>query len=88
VADQQVPQRKPLSLITVGWIIWALTFGVLELSALLNKAPGDTLSEILRRLFRLKRQPRPPRLVTILLRSSLALFLIWLFTHLFWEWPW
>lgn len=34
-----------MSLFTIGWIVWALGFAVLEGVALVNKRKGDTLSE-------------------------------------------
>ena len=33
------------------WIIWGLLFVAIELPALFNKKPGDTLSEVVRYIF-------------------------------------
>lgn len=42
---EQVLQDGPL------WVVWGLAFVAIELPALFNKKPGDTLSEVIRFIF-------------------------------------
>lgn len=42
---------------TWAWIAWAAGFAAIEIPAIVNKTPGDTLSEHLRSLFRVRTRP-------------------------------
>lgn len=65
---------------TLAWIAWALFFLAVEGRALVNKTPGDTLSEHVWKWFHV-RDSRPTVVVAIA-RTVLALFLAWLLVHL------
>ena len=71
---------------TSAWLIWIALFIVIEGFALIDKRQGDTLSEHVRKWFRIK-DPRPTKTVWVI-RGSLMAFLLWLITHFFWEFPW
>jgi hypothetical protein len=68
-----------LDVFTVVWVAVFVVGGVTELVALLNRRDGDTLSEHVWRVFRV-RDPRPTPVVLIL-RGLMILVLIWLTGH-------
>jgi hypothetical protein len=63
---------------TAAWLGWLLMFLAIEAGALLNKQPGDTLSEHVWRWFSVKRKGKGWRWR----RAALATFLAWLLLHL------
>lgn len=65
---------------TVGWLAWLGMFVCLELPALANKRPGDTLSEHVWRWFRVYDDRHTA--LTWFLRGALLLFMTWLWLHL------
>jgi hypothetical protein len=67
---------------TVAWLFWILMFFVIELPAIVNRTPGDTLSEHTRRWFATRTKPRAWRIR----RLVLAFFLVWLGLHFFLGW--
>lgn len=69
---------------TLAWIAWGVFFLAVEGRALANKTPGDTLSEHVWRVFKV-RDARPTPVV-IAARTVLALFLLWLAGHLVFGW--
>lgn len=69
---------------TARWLVWIALFFALEIPALLNKQPGQTLSEHVWAWFRVKDSRHT--VITWLLRSVLLLFLIWLLFHLGFAW--
>ncbi len=71
---------------TYGWYLWWVLFVILEGLALFNREDGDTLSEHIRKWFRVK-DPRPTAF-TWVMRSILMVTLLWFITHFFFEWPW
>lgn len=73
---------------TVAWIAWIAAFAVIEGFALVNKKPGDTLSENVWRWFAVKGGSRPIWHWTG--RLILLIAGIWLTGHLafgWWSWP-
>lgn len=63
---------------TILWILWGLSFFIVEGFALKNDMPGDTLSEHLRKWFRVDTRPgRTAWLVTF------GGFAAWFFVHIF-----
>lgn len=66
-----------MSLYVAAWILWILAFLAIELSALFNRRPGDTLSELVWNLFAIRGKP----LGWQLRRLALALGLVWLVAH-------
>jgi hypothetical protein len=71
---------------TFAWCAWWLIFAIIEGVALFNRQEGDTLSEHIRKWFKVK-DPRPTGL-TWFFRAVLMTVLIWFITHFFFEWPW
>lgn len=75
------------------WWLWLFVslvgFAVLELAALTNSRPGDTLSESLRRWFKVEDDGKWARTEKILL-GLLLIFAgvgVWLPGHIFGWWP-
>jgi len=64
---------------TVAWIAWLTAFGALELAALLDKRPEDTLSETVWRWFAVT---DPHAKFGPVRRAALLMFLAWLSAHL------
>lgn len=68
-----------MSRYTTAWIVWLAAFGVVELAAIIDKRPEDTLSENVWRWFAIK-DPNakfgPAR------RAVFLMFLAWLSAHL------
>lgn len=60
------------------WIVWLVQFGAIEGAALIDKHPGDTLSEHVWDVFTIRDKPTG----WIWRRGSLLLFLGWLVAHL------
>ena len=67
---------------TLAWLLWIAMFFVIEVPALIHRAPGDTLSEHVREWFATRTKPRAWRLR----RLVLACFLLWLSVHFFLGW--
>lgn len=63
---------------TTAWILWAAMFATIELPALLNKTPGDTLSEHIWTWFAIRNKPKQWRLR----RAALLTGIAWLTLHL------
>lgn len=68
---------------TYAWIAWGLMFLAIELPAAMNKSPGDTLTEHVRRWFALRDKPRQWRWR----RFALLAFMVGLTTHFLLGWP-
>lgn len=66
---------------TILWIIWAVAFGVIEYSALKNKAEGDTLTEHVRQLIGTKTPGR--NWENWIFRIGLAGGIAWIIPHFF-----
>jgi hypothetical protein len=62
---------------TVVWLLWLGMFAVVEGAALLNKKPGDTLSEHVWDWFGIRGKPKGYQAR----RFVLLVFLAWLTTH-------
>jgi hypothetical protein len=62
---------------TVAWLLWILQFIAIEGQALLNKTPGDTLTEHVHKWFSLETKGFGWRAR----RASLIAFLSWLTLH-------
>lgn len=60
------------------WVFWLAFFLAIEGAAIINKAPGDTLSEHIWKWFRIRDKPR----AWTWRRAVLAGFLVWLLVHL------
>lgn len=58
-----------MSIFTIGWIVWALYFVILEGIALTNKTSGDTLSEHVWAWLR-GRQQQAPRVVLAMVGNT------------------
>lgn len=71
-----------MSLYTWAWLFWIAMFFVVEGPAVLNKTPGDTLTEHVRKWFAVKDKPPGWRLRRIALLS----FLAWLCVHFLTGW--
>lgn len=67
-----------MTVFTWLWIAWGAAFLVIEGVALVNKQPGDTLSEHVWRWFRIK--GKSPSWTAA--RFGLLAFLVWLTGHL------
>jgi hypothetical protein len=63
---------------TVLWILWALGFFAIEIPAIRNDIKGDTLSEHLRRWFRVDTHTGR----TIWLVTSALFFVAWFIPHI------
>ena len=63
---------------TVAWIFWIGFFIAVEGAALLDKDRGDTLSEHVWAVFKIKDKPRQ----WTIRRAVLAGFLVWLLVHM------
>ena len=63
---------------TWAWIAWLGMFVVIEGWALIDKDPGDTLSEHIWKWFKIKEKPRQ----WTWRRAALAGFLVWLLVHM------
>ncbi|MCP2341906.1 hypothetical protein [Actinomadura rupiterrae] len=61
-----------------AWILWVLMFFAIELPAVFNRQPGDTLSEVIWNVFAIRGKP----LGWQLRRLALLLGLAWLVAHL------
>jgi hypothetical protein len=61
------------------WVTWAVLGGAVEVTALIRKAPDDTLSEHVWDWLRV-RDPRPT-VPFIILRVILAIACVWLAVH-------
>lgn len=68
---------------TFAWVLWLAMFGVIEVPAILNRTPGDTLSEHLRSWFSTRDMSRG----WLVRRTALAGFFVWLIIHLFTRLP-
>lgn len=66
---------------TVAWIFWILMFFAIEIPALRDKNPGDTLTEHLRSWFSTKNMSKG----WIFRRAILVVFLLWFAIHLFFQ---
>lgn len=75
-----------MSIWTILWLMWIVAGVAIEIPALVNREDGDTLSEHIRKWFKVK-DPRPTAL-TWIARGTLMSILIWFITHFFWEIPW
>ena len=64
---------------TVLWLLWIAAFFAIEVPALRNKTPGDTLSEHVWKWFAVKDANRKG--LTRLRRWGLLAFLAWLSFH-------
>ena len=71
-----------MSAYTWAWLWWLGMFIAIEVPAIVNRRPGDTLSEHLRSWFATRAKPVQWRLR----RLALLLFLVWLVVHLFLGW--
>jgi hypothetical protein len=69
----------PDSFYTIGWVIWVGWFVILEGASLIDKDPGDTFTEHLRRWGNLRGMDRWVKIR----RAALALGIVWLLGH-FW----
>ena len=67
-----------MSVYTGLWLIWILTFFLIELPALRNRQPGDTLSEHVWAWCSIKGKGRAWRLR----RLALVILLAWLSLHM------
>jgi hypothetical protein len=67
---------------TIAWLLWGAMFVAIEAPAILNRAPGDTLSEHVREWFATRTKPKHWRIR----RLVLACFLLWLAVHFFLGW--
>jgi hypothetical protein len=67
---------------TIAWLLWIAMFFVIEVPAIVDKAPGDTLTEHVRRWFSTRGMSWQWRLR----RLALAVFLLWLPLHFFLGW--
>jgi hypothetical protein len=67
---------------TIAWLLWIAMFFVIEVPAILDKDPGDTLTEHTRKWFSTRSKSRQWRLR----RLILACFLLWLPLHFFLGW--
>jgi hypothetical protein len=65
---------------TALWIIWLAYLLIVEGAALLNKNPGDTLSEHLWSWFSIKDKKRSWRLRRVFLLSLLVWFIVHILT--------
>jgi hypothetical protein len=73
---------------TVAWIVWGAVFLLIEGAALLDKDPGDTLSEHVWRWLKVRgRETGKSPWTFWVLRGILFLFLAWLTSHLVFGWP-
>ncbi|RFU37640.1 hypothetical protein DZF91_31820 [Actinomadura logoneensis] len=61
-----------------AWILWILMFLAIELPAVFNRQPGDTLSEVVWKVFAVRGKPVGWQLR----RLALLLGLGWLVAHL------
>lgn len=66
---------------TLSWVVWLAAFGVIEGLALLNKRPGDTLSEHVWHWFAVARSTPQPDGWTRLRRFALLAGVTWLGVH-------
>jgi hypothetical protein len=62
---------------TIAWLFWLAMAAVIEIPALLNKAPGDTLSEHVWRWFSIRDKARGWQAR----RFVLLTFMVWLTVH-------
>lgn len=77
-------QRKLASNYTIAWVLWILSFGVIEYLAIRRGGSGDTLSEHVWRLLRTGVQDRRPQVI-----ACRVLFIVlsgWVFPHFLWGW--
>jgi hypothetical protein len=63
---------------TTAWLLWIAMFFVIEMPAVFNKRPGDTLSEHIWAWFAIKDKPKGWRMRRLTLIAALA----WLVLHL------
>jgi len=70
--------------VTELWIFWGVFFAVIEGAALLNKEPGDTLSEHVWRWIGKRGNPKPSGYKWR--RGALLTTLLWLIGHFFGDW--
>lgn len=73
-----------MSLYTLAWVIWAAAFLVIEGIALADRRLGDTLSEHVWKVFKVR--DRRPTAATWAVRVPLYVFLVWLSGHLAFGW--
>lgn len=62
---------------TVAWLLWIFMFFAIEMPAIWDKKPGNTLSEHVWKWFAITGKPKWWRIR----RIGLASFLVWLVTH-------
>jgi hypothetical protein len=60
-----------------AWILWILMFLAIEMPAVFNRRPGDTLSELVWDVFAIRGKP----LGWQVRRLALAIGLVWLVAH-------
>lgn len=67
------------------WVVWMVQFLVIELRALFNKKPGDTLSEVIRYIFGFSKRSGELQSTGMKLRRgsfyALTAVLVWHFTQ-------
>ena len=64
------------------WIVWALQFVAIELPAIFNKKPGDTLTEVIRYIFGFSKRAGELQSTGMRLRRvSFYALSVWLFFH-------
>lgn len=68
-----------MSWYTIAWLVFGVFFVVVETIALIDRRPGDTLSEHLRSWFATRGKPRWWQAR----RAVLVVFLVWFPVHLF-----
>ncbi len=67
-----------MTLFTWAWVFWLTMFMVIEGWALIDRTPGQTLSEHIWKWFRIRDKPRQ----WTIRRAVLAGFLVWLLVHM------
>lgn len=67
---------------TLAWFFWIAMFFAIEIPAIVDKDPGDTLTEHTRRWF----STRTKSVQWRLRRLVLLFFLVWLVVHFFAGW--
>jgi len=79
---------KENSKYTWAWILWVVAFGVIEYKAIKDKKKGDTLSEHVWKLAKIKKKPgvfegEKTAWQAWLFRGALGGLFVWLIPHLF-----